>query len=145
MDANNYEHKALNDVYKNAHIALQSISDILPSTDDEELKKELQEQYEGYEKVIGKISSYMTERNIEKKDINLLKKAMLWSSIKMKTLVNNSRNQIADMMINGTVMGINELTAMKNEEKNLPDEINNLLLELLSLEESYEQRLKRFL
>ncbi len=145
MDVNNYEHKALNDVYKNAHIALQSISDILPSVNDEELKKELKEQYEGYEKVIGKISSYMTEHGIEKKDINPLKKAMLWSSIKMKTLVNNSRNQIADMMINGTVMGINELTAMKNEEKNLPDEIKNLLLELLSLEEAYEQRLKRFL
>ena len=145
MDEKNYEHKAINDIYKNAHIALQSISDILPSASDEELNKELKEQYEGYEKVIGKISSYMTEQDIEKKDINPLKKAMLWSSIKMKTLMNNSRNQITEMMIKGTVMGINELTAMKNEEKNLPEEIRNLLLELLSLEESYEQRLKRFL
>ncbi len=145
MDEKNYEHRAINDIYKNAHIALQSISDILPTASDEELKKELKEQYEGYEKVIGKISSYMTEHSIEKKDINPLKKAMLWSSIKMKTLMNNSRNQITEMMIKGTVMGINELTAMKNEEKNLPEEIRNLLLELLSLEESYEQRLKRFL
>lgn len=145
MDEKNYEHRAINDIYKNAHIALQSISDILPTASDEELKKELKEQYEGYEKVIGKISSYMTEHGIEKKDINPLKKAMLWSSIKMKTLMNNSRNQITEMMIKGTVMGINELTAMKNEEKNLPEEIRNLLLELLSLEESYEQRLKRFL
>ena len=145
MDEKNYEHTAINDIYKNAHIALQSISDILPSASDEELNKELKEQYEGYEKVIGKISSYMTEQDIEKKDINPLKKAMLWSSIKMKTLMNNSRNQITEMMIKGTVMGINELTAMKNEEKNLPEEIRNLLLELLSLEESYEQRLKRFL
>lgn len=145
MDEKNYEHRAINDIYKNAHIALQSISDILPSASDEELNKELKEQYEGYEKVIGKISSYMTEQDIEKKDINPLKKAMLWSSIKMKTLMNNSRNQITEMMIKGTVMGINELTAMKNEEKNLPEEIRNLLLELLSLEESYEQRLKRFL
>lgn len=145
MSLTEHDHKAINDVYKNAHIALQSISDILPSVEDEELRKELKEQYEGYERVMGKISSYMVENGLEKKDINPLKKAMLWSSIKMKTLMNNSRNQIAEMMINGTVMGINELTAMKNEEENFPEEIKNILLELLVLEESYEQKLKRFL
>ena len=59
MKLNDYNVKAINDVYKNAHIALQSISDILSSVDDEELKRELKEQYEGYERIIGKISSYM--------------------------------------------------------------------------------------
>ncbi len=145
MDINDYEIKAINDVYKNAHIALQSISDLLPSVEDKELKAELKLQYEGYEKVIGKISSFMAEKGIEKKDINPLKKAMLWSSIKMKTIINNSRNQIAEMMINGTVMGINELTAMKNEKDTLSAEITPYLEELLRLEEEYEQRLKKFL
>ena len=49
------------------------------------------------------------------------------------------------MMINGTVMGINELTAMKNESKNLKPEIEELLTKLLKLEEEYEQRLKKYL
>ena len=145
MKLNEYETKAIMDVYKNAHIALQSISNVLPAVKDEELLKELKEEYDGYEKIIGKISSFMVERGIERKDINPLKKAMLWSSIKMKTIMDNSRNQIAEMMINGTVMGINELTAMKNEKETLSDEIVPLIEELLALEESYEQRLKRFL
>ena len=38
----------------------------------------------------------MAENGVEPKDINPLKKAMLWSSIKMKTLFNSSRNQVAD-------------------------------------------------
>ena len=145
MPFNEYNQKAINDIYKNAHIALQSISDLLPAVDDEGIKKELQEEYEGYEKIIGNISTFMAENGIEPKDVNPFKKAMLWSSIKMKTLMNNSKNQVAEMMINGTVMGINELTAMKNESKNLDDEIISLLDELLSLEEEYEQRLKKFL
>ena len=145
MEKNDYNIKAINDVYKNAHIALQSISDLLPSIDDAEIKKELSEEYEGYEKIIGKISSFMAENEIEPKDINPLKKAMLWSSIKMKTLFNNSRNQAAEMMINGTVMGINELTAMKNENENLDQGVLELLDELLTLEEEYEQRLKKYL
>ncbi len=145
MEYNDYNVKAINDVYKNAHIALQSISDLLPAVSDDDIKKELQEEYEGYEKIIGELSTFMAENNIDPKDINPFKKAMLWSSIKMKTLFNNSRNQVAEMMIKGTVMGINELTAMKNENQNLDEKILELLDKLLSLEEEYEQRLKKFL
>lgn len=145
MENHDYNVKALNDTYKNAHIALQSISDLLPEVEDDDIKKELQEEYEGYEKIIGKISSFMAENDIEPKDINAFKKAMMWGSIKMKTMFNNSRNQVAEMMINGTVMGINELTAMKNEGENLTDGVKALIEELLALEEEYEQRLKKFL
>ena len=118
MENTDYNVKAINDVYKNAHIALQSISDLLPEVIDDDIKAELQEEYDGYEKIIGDISTYMAEKGIEPKDVSPFKKAMLWSSIKMKTMFNNSRNQVAEMMINGTVMGINELTAMKNEGQN---------------------------
>ena len=90
---NDYNIKAINDAYKNAHIALQSISDLLPEVEDEEIKKHLQEEYDGYEKIIGELSSFMAEKKIEPKDINGFKKAMLFSSIKMKTLFNKSRNQ----------------------------------------------------
>ena len=145
MEASNFNGKAINDVYKNAHLALQSISDILPAVEDDEFKKELREQYEGYEKTIGEISTYMAEKGVEPKDVNFFKKAMMYGSIKMKTAVNNSRNQIADMMIKGTVMGISELTAMKNENTNLDQDVLNFVEKLLALEEEYEQRLKKFL
>ncbi|MBE7087801.1 MAG: hypothetical protein E7369_05835 [Clostridiales bacterium] len=145
MDNKEYNAKAINDTYKNAHIALQSISDLLPSVDDIDLKKELSDEYDGYEKLIGEISSYMAQNGIEPKDVNPMKKAMLFSSIKMKTMFNNSKNQIADMMIKGTVMGITELTAMINEKSNLDDGIKELIQKLLNLEEEYLERLKKFL
>ncbi len=145
MEATNFNGKAINDTYRNAHLALQSISDILPAVDDKNLKKELKEQYEGYEKLIGEISTYMAEKGIEPKDVNVFKKAMMYGSIKMKTMMNNSKNQIADMMIKGTVMGINELTAMRNEGTNLDTEVLNFINRLLALEESFEEKLKKYL
>ena len=145
MEFNEYNIKAINDAYKNAHIALQSISDLIPSVEDEHLRNELKEQYEGYEKIIGKISSFMAENGLEPKDINPMKKAMLWSSIKMKTMFNRSKNQVAEMMIKGSVMGINELNAMKNEGSNLNENILTLIEELLSIEENYNERLKKYL
>lgn len=145
MENRDYNEKAINDVYKNAHIALQSISDLLPSIDDNEIKTELREEYEGYEKLVGEISTFMAENDITPKDIGMMKKAMLWGSIKMKTMMNNSRNQVAEMMIKGTVTGINELTAMKNEGGNLDPEVLEYVEKLLKLEEDYQERLKKFL
>ena len=67
------------------------------------------------------------------------------ASVKMKTLIDDSRNNIADMMIKGTVMGVNELTAMKNEEKNFDEKVAAFIDKLLALEEDYHERLKKFL
>jgi hypothetical protein len=145
MELNDYNIKAVNDVYKNAHIALQSISDLLPDVENEGMKKELQDEYEGYEKVIGEISAFMTENGIEPKDINPIKKAMMWSGIKMNTMFDTSRTHIAEIMIKGTVMGITELTAMKNEREKLDEKVVEQITKLLALEEKYEQRLKKFL
>lgn len=145
MEAENVNGKAINDVYKNAHIALQSISDVMPSVDCDDLKKELRDEYEGYEKIIGEISTYMSEQKVEPKDIGAFKKAMMWSSIKMKTLMDDSRNKIADMMIKGTVMGINELKAMENEKENYDEKVAEFISALLKLEEGYVEKLKAFL
>ena len=70
---------------------------------------------------------------------------MMKGSIKVKTFFNDSKNKIADMMLKGTVMGINELSAMKNESDNLDENVNALISELLKTEESYEKRLRKYL
>ena len=136
----------LKSLYKNAHVALQSLSNITPETDDLELKNELLAEYEAYEKIIGELSSYMAELKIEPKDINPLKKAMMWSSIKMSTMVDNGKNHIADMMLQGTNMGVIELTTIKNESEHLIDDrTKKLLNDLLELEEKNIDKLKTFL
>lgn len=138
--------ESLNKIYRNAHIALQSISNVTEETEDSEMLKELKEEYEGYEKIIGEISSYMKRLNLEPKDIGVVKKTMMWSSIKMKTIADNSRNHLADMMIQGTVMGIIELyTVLSMNKSVLDEETLSLINKLLDLEEGYEKRLKALL
>ena len=142
---NDYNVKAVNDAYKNAHIAMQSISDLLPEVRDEGIKKELEEEFKGYETHIDAVSDFMKENGIEPKDINVFKKAIMKGSIKMKTIFDDSKNQIADMMLKGTVMGINELSQMMNEKKNLDENVKILISDLLKTEENYEKRLRKFL
>ena len=146
MENRNTDKEALVSLYKNAHIALQSISDIIKEVSDENMKRELSDQYDGYEKYIGKLSSYMKETSTEVQDINPFKKAMLFASVKMNTAMDDSASRVAELMIKGTVMGITELHELLNGSGNeISEKVLNFAKELTELEESYEQRLKKFL
>lgn len=135
----------LAEIYRNTHYALQSISDILPETEDEDLREELRRMHDGYEKISGRAALYGKENGVELKEPNPMKKAMMWGSIKMSTLKDNSRAHIAEMMTQGTVMGITALTRSIHENTEQDERVKELAEELLHLEQDYEKKLKAYL
>ena len=139
--------EALSEIYRNAQLALVSIADILPEVgEDEQIKTELHTQHEEYEKYSAKASVLARNMGLELKEPSPFKKVMMWGSIKMSAMKDNSRAHIAEMMIKGTVMGITSLKTTQSELPIEPDkEIETLLQELVALEERYEKRLKEFL
>lgn len=138
--------EALSEIYRNAQLALESISDILPAVDDEELRTELLSQHEQYEHFSAKAQMLAKNLNTELKEPGAFKKMMMWGSIKMSTLTDNSRAHIADMMIQGTVMGI---TALRTTASEVPIESNEeilaLLDEMIKTEEGFEKKWKEYL
>ena len=143
---NKIETDAIDNVYKNAHIALQSISDVLKLSEDEAFKNELKDEYDGYERAIGEISTFMKERGMEPKDINPIKKAMMWTGINMNAMTDKSTSHLADMMLKGTVMGISELLQLlARDEGSLSEETREQIRKLVDLEEGYEKNIKRYL
>ncbi len=138
--------EALAEIYRNAQLALTSISDILPQVEDEKVRNELTFQHEEYERFSAKAAMLARDKNIELKEPNLMKKAMMWGSIKMSTLTDNSRAHIADMMLQGTLMGI---TALRKTASEVPldgdVEIVALLDEMIKAEEDFEKKWKEYL
>ena len=138
--------EALSEIYRNAQLALESISDILPAVEDAEIKNELLSQHEQYEQFSAKAQMLAKNLGTELKEPNAFKKMMMWGSIKMNTLTDNSRAHIADMMIQGTVMGI---TSLRTTASELPidgnDEILALLDEMIKTEEAFEKKWKEYL
>lgn len=138
--------EALAEIYRNAQLALQSIADILPQVDDEEVKAELHAQHEEYERFSAKASVLAKDKGIELKEPNVFKKMMMWGSIKMSTLTDNSRAHIADMMVQGTVMGIDALRKTASElAVDGDDDILALLDEMITQEEKFEKKWKEYL
>lgn len=138
--------ETLSEIYRNTQLALQSISDILPEIEDERIKEEILRQHEEYEKISSSAALLARNNGQELKEPSPIKKAMMWSGIKMNTMTDRSTQHIADMMIQGTVMGITSLKKTQSDSQGLLDsEVDALLKELISVEETFERRLKEFL
>ena len=136
----------LNNVYKNAHIAMQSISDVMPEVSDADFLNELSSEYDGYDNFIGDLAAYMKDVGVTPVDVNVFAKAMMWTSIKMKTVADDSASHVADMMLKGTIMGISELMQLisRGGEK-LDPTVKDYTRRLIDIEEQYESKLKTYL
>lgn len=146
MEQQKQSEEILAEIYRNTHLALQSISDILPAVEAADLRDEILRQHEIYEQFAARAAVLAKNKGTEVKEPNTFKKAMMWGSIKMNTLTDNSRSHIAEMMIQGTVMGITSLKASRNEiYEGADEEVIKLLDELIEAEEAFEKKLKEYL
>ncbi len=138
--------EALAEIYRNAQLALQSISNILPAVENEKVKEELSRQHEAFEQFSAKAMVLAKDVGLELKEPNPMKKMMMWGSIKMSTMTDNSCSHIAEMMTQGTVMGITALRATAND---LPEDgdgrLRALLNEMIEAEEEFEKIWKSYL
>lgn len=146
MESIKNDSEVLAEIYRNAQLGITSIVDLLPEVDDEEMKEELTRQHEEYEKICSEAAQIAAALQLELKEPSPIKKAMMWSAIKMNAAADNSRANIAQMMIKGTVQGITSLKTSQSEgEKVLNGEIKTLLSKAIDTEEGFEKRLKGYL
>lgn len=136
----------LAEIYRNAQLAITSIADLLPEVEDEAMKEELLREHEEYEKICSQAAHLATRYDVELKEPSPIKKAMMWSAIKMNAATDNSAQNVAQMMVKGTVNGITSLkTSLTDGERIMNGEIKTLLKDTIALEEGFEKKLKSYL
>lgn len=134
------------EIYRNARLALTSIADILPETDDEEMRQEILSEHEEYERICAEAALLAKKRGAEVKEPSPVKRAMMWSAIKLNTAGDDSRSSIAQMMVRGTVTGITSLQTTLTENRHaIGGDAEALLRRLIDAEERFEERLKNFI
>lgn len=138
--------EVLAEIYRNAQLAQTSITDLLPEVEDEDIKEELLREHEEYERICSEAASLATRYELNLKEPSPIKKAMMWSAIKMNAATDNSKQNVAQMMIKGTINGITSLkTSLTDGEEVMNTDVKALLKELISIEEGFEKKLKKYL
>ena len=136
----------LNAVYQNIKTAVQSIEDILPKVQDQELKKELCKEQDRYALLQKECELFAKAEKIDGiKDNTWFEKAKLWSSINMSTMTNKTNRHIAELMLMGTFMGIITCEKDRYDHQNISTEIDEILRKLRQAEEDNLDNLLPFL
>ena len=135
----------LDELNKGACMGMDAIHFILDKVEDEGLKKELNNQYKKYKEISDKISKLYPEYSEDKPhETNAMNKVMTWYGIEMKTLVDKSTSKIAELLLQGTNMGIIEGRKLLNH-KQTNEEIHSLVQEYVDMQEDAVEKLKSFL
>ena len=140
------ESELLQSIHQSTNMGREGIQSVLNYAKDDRLRQALEQQLVKYEKLAGASGKMLLERDEKPKETNPVAKASSAAMSAMKLMADPSASKIAEMMIQGTVMGITSLkTSLSELPKDDDEEITALLKDLIALEEEFEKKLKTFL
>lgn len=137
--------KFLTSLYQNTCTALQSIEDIMPKIEDEGLKRELSNQYSTYDVISKECEMLGKSEDIDLKDNNWFEKLKLWGAINMGTVGDKSTRHMAEMLLQGTVMGLIQCLKDAKDYKAVSQDLDDICEKLCNFQEECYQRLKNFI
>ena len=136
----------LNFIYQHSQMGVETLNQLIPMIDNEAFKKRIEAQLKEYEQIHEEAKKLLNRHGYDEKGIGALEKIMAYLMIDMKTLMDKSSSHIAEMLIQGSNMGIIDAVKRINQyEKEAEKEVTALMKRLLKFEENNVERLKEAL
>jgi hypothetical protein len=138
--------KLIDECYKNVRMGSFAIDCIMPAIEEnEDLCDLLRKQNKCYLKSVNELEKLSEELSHEIVDINPMLKGSSFASIKMKTAFNKEAPHLAEMLIQGTTMGITQLIKSHGEAPSSNDKLDKIVKDIIKYEEEFVDSLKLFL
>lgn len=138
----------LNYIYQNAEMGVETIKQLIEVTrnlSNEEFKSILNSQYNEYKRILNEADNLIRVREKDPKELNSLAKISTYIVINIKTLINKNPDHIAEMIIQGSTMGIVDVTKRLNNYTDADKDIIKLANDLLMIEKGNQEEFKKFL
>lgn len=135
----------LDELNKGACMGINAIKYIVPKSDDKKFKNELEREGKNYQIISDKINRIYDKYSEEyPRETSKLEDAMTWFGIELRTIIDTSTSKLAELMLQGTNMGIIEGRKLLNH-KDMNKEIDDLISEYVKMQEEAVENLKQFL
>lgn len=135
----------LNYIYQNAEMGKDTIRQLIGINEDQEYEKVLNSQFNEYKKIFDISEEKLKQHNKEGKDISVFAKVSTYTMINLKTLTNKTPSHISEMLIQGSTMGIVDITKKIKEYDDADKEIFDLANKLLEFEQRNLEQCKKYL
>lgn len=132
-------------IYQNLQTAKQSINNVIDKIKDSKLKKELKQEFKDYDELSESCEDLAKVYEINLVDNNFFKKAKMWFSVNMATLMDRSNRKISSINIIGSTMGVIDLMSVLSDCKRGKPELLTLGRRVLDMEERNIEKLKPYI
>lgn len=141
----NQDAELLSAIYKNAKTGYHSTDALLPKANQGKFGGELRSCREQYQSFAQDASRRLEEMELSAKGPNPLSKLSMQMGIAANTLLDSSPSHLAEMMINGSTMGIIDMEKRLKQCGESDPEVQKLGQDLLEFEQQSIDRLKGYL
>ncbi|MBQ1258071.1 MAG: hypothetical protein IIW08_07900 [Clostridia bacterium] len=128
-----------------ARMGAEAVSMLLNKTDDEGMRQTMLSQKAMYEKFDREGEQILHKAGQRVKKQGPLARAGTWMGIQMDTMMDNTSSHLADMLIQGSTMGVIEITRAKSENPEANGEAVRLADAYLEEENNNIEKLKKYL
>ena len=135
----------INYIYQNAQMGQDTLTHLLKIAEDADFRKMLESQKNEYKRIFDECDKRLSQTNSETKGIGKMAEMSTYLMINMKTLVDKTSSHIASMIMQGSVMGIIDITKNLKKYENAEQSILSLGERLLQIEEDNLDECKKFL
>ena len=135
----------LQDLYQNTKTGEESIASLLKHVNQNEMKDALVTQMQGYAQLSSKAKQQIYHLNQEPHESGPLSKMMTQTMSRMSVMNDSSPTHIAEMVIQGSTMGIVNATEHMNKYADLGKDVSVLANEVVRFEQKSIDRMKEFL
>ena len=145
MNEDKNEVNVLDELNKGACMGQDAIDFIMDKVEDKKLKEVLEKQYSKYEKITKEIGELYPEYSEKKPhETSVMNKVMTWYGIEMRTMTDDTTSKLAELLMQGTNMGIIEGRRLLNH-KTTDENVHRLVQEYVDMQEEAVENLKQFL
>ena len=147
MNTENATKEFLGSIYKNMKMGADSIVNISSKVKEGELRDELISELDTYEKYAKRIGKMLYDSGETPKEENIMTKMVTKVGMAMNTITDTTESHIAQMMIEGTTMGITENTKIVHEyeKKGISEDALKIGRDSVKFMEESVEKLKKFL
>lgn len=141
----NVNKSILDEIHKGAKMGMDSISFVAEKVGDVNFKDNLSFQYNEYDKILSQVNNIYQKYGDIPNDNRIMNQTMAWTGIQMNTINDKSNSHIADMLIQGTTMGIVKGRQLLNQNPDADKDIIEILDNFVKMQENNVEKLKTFL
>lgn len=145
-------------VYKGGAMGTESIAQLMPKVQNPSFRSDLKTQLQEYQKVMDKAEQQLSELGVCPVEQTPMEKMMLTMTLHAQTMCNQETSHLAEMMIQGSNMGIINLTKILNcyqspgqehahqeQQSDVHQKAHDLAMNMMQAEKDNINRLKTYL